>query len=84
MKIQINKDGILEIERAGEMAKQICPFSHTDGAQDFTYCGDLCPLFGEPVEKDGEFSLSLCQRSFYYMTKNEFSDLRYLNLKEKK
>lgn len=51
MKIQISKDGILEIERAGEMVKQICPFSHTDcdGGGNFTYCGDLCPLFGNQI-----------------------------------
>ena len=51
MKIQISKDGILEIERVGEMVKQICPFSHTDcdGGGNFTYCGDLCPLFGNQI-----------------------------------
>ncbi len=43
MKIRIDKDGALGIERAGEMLHQDCPFHKSA-----RYCGDWCPLFGEP------------------------------------
>ena len=50
MKIKINRDGGLEIERAGVYNKQYCPFfacSEAEGFQ-FSYCNDSCPHFGEP------------------------------------
>ena len=43
MKIEISDKGFLRIERAGKMKTQSCPY-HPD-----TFCGDWCPLFGEPV-----------------------------------
>lgn len=55
MKIKINKDGVLEIERAGKFKKQSCRFSgfYTIGNQShlktqLEVCDDTCPLFGEP------------------------------------
>ena len=46
MKIQIDKNGCLFVERAGKMAKQYCPRSQGDSQSP---CGDWCPLFGEPT-----------------------------------
>jgi hypothetical protein len=43
MKIVIREDGTLELERAGKMRRQYCPF-----AADHPSCGDWCPHFGEP------------------------------------
>jgi len=57
MKGLINKDGLLEIERAGIMKSQGCP------RLDDGYCEDWYPLFGEPDEPDrygGIVFLRLC------------------------
>ena len=43
MKIKITDGGWLQIERGKERRTMLCPFSK--GA----YCGDWCPLFGEPI-----------------------------------
>jgi len=40
---KIDNTGKLQIERAGKMNNQGCPFTEDDG------CGDWCPLFGEPT-----------------------------------
>ena len=64
MKAKIDKDGILWIERAGEMKQMRCVNRHDH------FCRDVCPLFGEPdigrdevgyidVKKDS--SLRLCE-----------------------
>ena len=56
MNAKINKEGYLEIERAGEMRTQACPMVMKD-----IQCGDWCPLFGEPydlkVKSDQDSSL---------------------------
>lgn len=55
MKGKIDKNGCLLIERRnGEYIKQICPFK-----KDF--CGDACPLFGEPENGGGYINIRLCQ-----------------------
>ena len=43
MKLKIDKEGNLSIERAGKMKEAWC---HDHG---IIRCGDWCPLFGEPV-----------------------------------
>jgi hypothetical protein len=43
MKGTIDREGTLFIERAGKMKGQSCPFSIS-----MEWCGDWCPLFGEP------------------------------------
>jgi hypothetical protein len=51
MKFKINKDGILEIERAGKFKPQYCRvsgFYRTHDKTGLQPCGDNCPLFGEP------------------------------------
>lgn len=45
MKIQIDEKGRLQIERAGAMKAQWCPYS--EGVSQ-ALCGDWCPMFGEP------------------------------------
>lgn len=40
---KINKRGLLEIERAGTMKQQACPYVPVP-----CECGDWCPLFSEP------------------------------------
>ena len=56
MKIKINAAGKLNIERAGGMKEQICPFDVTEGTVRPPYpCGDWCPLFGEPEAGNPDF-----------------------------
>jgi hypothetical protein len=43
MKGKIDGDGHLQIERKGELKRQICPFRF----EDYSYCGQWCPHFGE-------------------------------------
>ena len=72
---KINKDGWLEIERAGKMKQQFCPLQPEQNAFRTNRCGDWCPHFGEPVFsimcKDWE--LSTCKHSLYF---KEFTDER--------
>jgi len=49
MKAKIDKNGYLEIERAGKFKSQRCPFSSNNM---FTPCGDMCPLFHESYYSD--------------------------------
>lgn len=63
MKIKIDEDGYLSIERGLKNPKfktQYCPYYAIDnnGSQ----CGDWCPLFGEPA--NGE--LETCKRIIEY------------------
>lgn len=74
MKIKINKDGHLEIERAGEFKKQVCPYNTQQ------FCGDQCPLFGTPHEQDpsegsAAIVLAICQKAFVVLAK-DFTDGR--------
>ena len=43
MKIKIDNEGYLWIERKGKMKDQFCPYD-----SDMSHCGDWCPLFLEP------------------------------------
>ena len=49
MKIEIDKDGYLWLERGGTMERQYCPF-HGSGR----LCGDWCPHFSV-YHTDGSF-----------------------------
>lgn len=62
MKGKIDKCGGFQVERAGKMEGQRCPFSMDLGA-----CGDWCPHFGEPEKAhvlsksiDGETVTQIC------------------------
>ena len=57
MKIRIDKDGHLWLERAGEMRQQFCPHMPTDGGA----CGDWCPLFVEPFRDLQSICVRLCR-----------------------
>ena len=59
MSAVINNQGVLEIERAGELTEQICIYS------DNKYCGDHCPAFGD-LQKHTfgdlvRYNLTLCR-----------------------
>ena len=72
MKIQIDQEGNLKIERAGRMKAQLCPFASTYGLK----CGDWCPHFDEPEpceQRQGTSTLDLCHRRQLF---GELEDLR--------
>jgi hypothetical protein len=55
MKIKIDNEGCLWIERAGKMKAQICPYD-----ENWTGCGDWCPLFDDSDITDPQEGLGLC------------------------
>jgi hypothetical protein len=62
MNIKLGSGGEFYIERAGEYKPQFCPFVPENSASR-SYCGDWCPLFGEPLKKGMDtFVLPLCHR----------------------
>jgi hypothetical protein len=78
MKIQINKQGSLLIERAGKMKSQVCPFSfYSAHIDDWVYCGDWCPHFRteEAFMKEAMF-IHLCHKTEYWCDKADFTDNR--------
>lgn len=54
MKIQIDPNGDLLIERAGNLKPQFC--QRITGEDGRYRCGDSCPLFGEPFWRNREHS----------------------------
>jgi hypothetical protein len=81
---KIDKCGGFQVERAGKMEGQRCPFSMDLGA-----CGDWCPHFGEPAqgfrlasgdggvsefEETPHYTLSICHSKTF--TFDEFTDER--------
>jgi hypothetical protein len=81
---KITKNGRLEIKRGKQYKDQVCPFFNGEMV---TYCGDECPLFGEPAENikyktsagkqdfnEKKTSLKICQdRELEF---DEFEDMR--------
>ncbi len=59
MKGKIDGDGSLLFERGGEMKEQYCPYRVAGSLP--RKCGDWCPLFGEPSDKNegGHITLSI-------------------------
>lgn len=86
VKGKINKNGVLEIERAGKFKPQDCRksiFTTGNGGDCFS-CGDECSLFGEPEtetawnemksdQKTGRIFVELCEKTWYF---DEFEDER--------
>lgn len=85
MKIEIDGNGHLWIERKGKMKQQKCPyFSEYEKS-----CGDWCPMFGEPyfakayldkgkdvqLEKGDAVTLNLCEH-YWEGAENQFTDER--------
>jgi hypothetical protein len=87
MKIRINKNGYLEIERIGKWKRVLCPLDSIRADTACSTCGDWCALFGEPeespvfFESDGTsgtgelVELELCHKTIVVNKKN-FEDLR--------
>jgi hypothetical protein len=89
MKIKIDKDGLLWLERAGVMKAQVCPHGLVTNeawngsqfvADNGFRCGDWCPLFttGHLVEKMGvpqPIEVTLC-RTDYVVAPSDFTDER--------
>ena len=87
MKVLIDEDGRLHIERAGTYRQQTCPFSFAIGMT--TSCGDWCPHFGEPVFFSEEIidndtdstlvprvQLTLCHNTAFYIPEEDLVDFR--------
>lgn len=69
---KISVDGNLIIKRAESFNPQGCPRDNDGG-----YCGDWCPLFGEPenISEGGkDKKLQICQNRI--LTFDEFTDER--------
>ena len=91
MKIKIDEDGLLSLERAGKMKQQRCPYKANYNILEIS-CGDWCPHFKEPTfttEKiviDNEsntiqikrvrVNLSLCHGAFLCISEEDFTDER--------
>jgi hypothetical protein len=75
MKGKIDKNGLLQIERAGKLKGQFCPWTDTENNP--SSCGDWCPLFheGNLISKPGKETIfiDLCRRQIVF---TEFADER--------
>ena len=69
IKVRIDDNGTLELNRAGKLKFQEWP--NTEGV----YCGDWCPLFEEPIIEGTSVYMRLCHR-FITCDAAEFEDLR--------
>lgn len=71
MRIEIDEDGSLRLDRGGKMKNQLCPYTEE------SRCGDWCPLFREPYyfENDKVMEVSLC-RGAHQCKKEDFTDRR--------
>jgi hypothetical protein len=74
MKIEIDKNGNLWIERAGKMKTQYCPSVMFDG--EFVGCGDWCPKFREPHYCQGDMRIELCGGNIWCVNPADFLDER--------
>lgn len=70
MKGKIDVYGCLEIERAGVMKEQYCPYAIE------ARCGDYCPKFREPrlMPETGRYELDICEHLTLFF--DEFEDER--------
>lgn len=68
MKAIINKQGYLQLSRAGKYQTQVCPYRNEE-------CGDWCPLFGEPeyFEDNDKWEIGTCGAILEF---DEFDDER--------
>ena len=71
MEVEITDKGNLKIKRSGKLKSQFCPWVRADEISQ--YCGDWCPLFGEPVKIKDQYSLWLCNKTLHF---DKFEDLR--------
>ena len=86
MKILIDEDGRLHIERAGVYRQQTCPYTFNGF---WMGCGDWCPHFGEPTtfpfradDRDPGaglrqyVTLTLCHGNSFRVVEEDFTDER--------
>lgn len=69
IQVKITRLGELKIKRNNQLKAQYCSFSRHRN------CGDSCPLFEEPVIRNGNVSLTICKRSIV-VAEDKFSDER--------
>lgn len=69
MKLKIGKNGTLYIWRVNEWCKQDCAYRRKE------FCGDDCPLFREPFERNGVVILQICDAQLQ-VRKPDFCDKR--------
>jgi len=79
MKGRIEEDGFFVLERGGAFKDQTCPFNSGD-----TYCGDWCPLFGEPESEYDNVAIELScgDGRFWAFGPGDFTDEREANADE--
>lgn len=75
MKIKIDKNGYLCLERAGKMKQVWCPEDHyVEGWPSQWPCGDWCSLFRE--EWDSRVAEVFLCKAHYHCAKEDFIDER--------
>lgn len=82
IKAQIDKDGILYLEKAGKFKKQKCPYSAAagNGCYGFTEnCSDSCPHFYLQESPYETYNLFLCNNNIYHIFHDDLIDERILN-----
>jgi len=72
IKIKIDRKGCLWVRRGNELKMQFCPFQ---SLEEDVYCGDWCPLFGEPFILF-DATLKICQDKELRCQIEEFIDER--------
>jgi len=78
MKGKITEFGCFDIERAGKLKPQYCPYTSWD-AEPSNSCGDWCPLFGEPEAPEAyskNWTLTVSCGSGITYVFDEFTDER--------
>jgi len=73
IKIKIDEKGCLWVRRGNELKMQFCPFQNLE---EDVYCGDWCPLFGEPFILFDATILTICQDKELRCQTEEFVDER--------
>lgn len=77
MKIRIDKDGFLAIERGGKMKPQNCPYDNPPIDSIPAKCGHWCPLFGEPeFTSENVMMLGICNDKYLICDVKDFEDER--------
>lgn len=77
MKIEIDNEGFLCLERGGVLKEQYCPHCH--GVMD--QCGDWCPLFSEPFKNgyQDQIVIHLCNGKSITQKWEDYTDRRTHN-----
>jgi hypothetical protein len=76
MRVEINENGNLSVERSGKLKIQYCPRTNTP-------CGDHCPLFYEPRYMQRSVYIRICNERYFEVVDDNFKDLRIKREKSK-